>query len=73
MKYLEDDNIIVSVGSIVQVWDRRVTGARGVRPTHLVLVPNNEGVRVLVVLEPACGFKGFRNLGRDAREALLYL
>ena len=49
MKYLEDDNIIVSVGSIVQVWDRGVTGARGVRPTHLVLVPNDKGVRVLVV------------------------
>jgi hypothetical protein len=68
VKYLKDDKIIIGVGSIVQVWGRRVTGARGVRPTHPVLIPNDVGIRV-----PARAFKGFRSLGRDAREARLHL
>jgi hypothetical protein len=43
MKYLKDDNIIIAVRSIVQVWGKRVTGAPGVRLTRLVLAPNNKG------------------------------
>jgi hypothetical protein len=49
MKYLENDNLVISVGSIFQVWGRRITRARGVRPTHLVLVPDNKRICVLVV------------------------
>ena len=73
MKYLEEDNIIVIVGSTVQVGGRRVTGARGVRPAHLVLVSRNERIRVLIIPEPARGFEGFRFLSRDAGEAHLYM
>jgi hypothetical protein len=70
VKYLKDDKIIIGVGSIVQVWGRRVTGARCVRPTLLVLVPDNKGGRVLVVQGRAPGLERFRNLGRDVREAI---
>jgi hypothetical protein len=73
MKYLEEDNIIVRVRSIVQVGGRRVTGARGVRPSHFVPVPNYKRIRILVVPELARGLERGQNLGCNSGEARLYL
>jgi hypothetical protein len=68
MKYLEDDNVIVGIGSNVRVLNRRVTGAPGVRRTHLVCVPNDVGVRIHPVQE-TLGREGGRYFRKDARKA----
>ena len=69
-KYLKDNNIVVSVRSICRILGRKVTGAPGVRWTHLMDVPGHVGIRIRVVRKQALGLEGFRNLGEDAREPM---
>jgi uncharacterized protein YqiB (DUF1249 family) len=69
MKYLEDDNVIVSIRSNVRVLRRKVTGASGVRRTHLMLVPNYVRIQILLV-QGTLAREGRRYLLKDARKAL---
>jgi hypothetical protein len=73
VKYLKDDNIVVSVGSVCRILVRKVTGAPRVRRTHLVHVPDDVRVQILAVQVETLGREGFRYLCKDAREAFQYL
>jgi hypothetical protein len=69
MKYLEDDNIVVSIRSNVRVLSSKVTGAAGVRQTHLMLVPNYVRIRILLV-QGTLAREGCRYVSKDARKAI---
>ena len=72
-KYLKDNNIVVSVRSICRILGRKVTGAPGVRWTHLMDVADRIRIRVLVVCVEALGSKRSRLLGGDAGKILQYM
>ena len=72
-KYLKDNNIVIGVRSICRILGRKVTGAPGVRWTHLMDVPGHVRIWIHVVQKHALRLEGFRNLGKDARETFQYL
>jgi hypothetical protein len=68
IKYLKDEKVIIAARAIVHVRGRGVTGAPGVGPAHLVLVPHHVRIRVLQVQGALAARSS--NLRSDARKAL---